>query len=84
MDERTIRSKIVQKLQSGLLAHDMGLPTVGARGGSGETCAACDQPIKPSEMLPVGYGDSVRKRHWFHGRCEEIWQEERRGPAAPP
>jgi hypothetical protein len=72
MDERAIRSKIVQKLHSGLLAHDLGLPTMGGSGERGETCAACDQPISPSERLSVGYEGLARTRYWFHGgarRC---------------
>jgi hypothetical protein len=83
MDERAIRSKIVQKLRSGLLAHDLGLPTMGGSGERGETCAACDQPISPSERFSVGYG-LARTRYWFHGRCEAMWQEERRRSAPPP
>jgi hypothetical protein len=84
MDERAIRSKIVQKLHSGLLAHDLGLPTMGGSGERGETCAACDQPISPSERLSVGYEGLARTRYWFHVRCEAIWQEERRRAAPPP
>ena len=77
MDETKTRERIQHKLQSGLLPRDMGSLIVGGSGGSGQSCAVCDEAIKPSDMTPVGYEYASRKRHWFHKRCEEIWQEER-------
>lgn len=77
MDETKIRENIQKKLQSGLLPQDKGSLIVGGSGGSGQSCSACDETIKPSDMTPIGYEYPSRQRHWFHCRCEEIWQEER-------
>jgi len=43
--------------------------------GTGHLCAACDDPISPSEIqatYPRSQGDPVR----LHERCDQIWREE--------
>ena len=77
MDAAKIREIIQKKFQSGLLSRDMGKPIVGGSGGSGQSCSACDETIKPTDMTPIGYEYPLRGKHWFHRACEEIWQEER-------
>ena len=77
MNTTTIREIIQKKLQSELLLRDMGELIVGGSGGSGKSCSACDETIKPSDVTPLAYEYASRKRYWFHKACEEIWQEER-------
>ena len=80
MEETEIREKIRNKLQTGRLQPDMGSLIVGGSGGSGQSCAACDQLIRPSEPTPVAYEYASELCYWFHRRCEELWQEERLRP----
>ncbi len=77
MDDMKIRENIRRKLKSGELPRDMGSLIVGGSGGSGQMCSACDETIMPADATPIGYEYASRQRHWFHKRCEEIWQEER-------
>ncbi|MGH7794921.1 MAG: hypothetical protein ACREQ2_08485 [Candidatus Binatia bacterium] len=77
MDEAKNRERIQHKLQSEILPKDMGSLIVGGDGASGQSCAACGEAIKPSDVTPVAYEYASGKRYWFHKRCEEIWQEER-------
>jgi hypothetical protein len=76
MDEAKIREKIRDKFQSEL-PRDRGLLIVGGNGGSGQSYAACNEPIKPSDVTPIAYEYGSGKRYWFHKRCEEIWDDER-------
>ena len=67
---RIIRSNLAE----GTLPHD-DPQTVAARNGSGEPCAACDQPIRLSQIeLEAHY------RNWptisFHFGCYRIWEAE--------
>lgn len=78
MDEKLLREMIQKKLRSGDLPYEASAaPIVGGSGGSGQMCAACDESMKPSDMIPIGYDYLTGKRYWFHKRCEELWAEER-------
>jgi hypothetical protein len=77
MTEAQVRQKVKDKLASDELPQSKGSALIiAAAGGSGQTCSACDEVIKPSDVTPIAYDYVSGTRHWFHVLCEKIWEEE--------
>jgi hypothetical protein len=81
MDEATIRQKIQEKLQRGALPiHAQPAPEASIYSnvgeGTGEPCSACDEPITPHEERVIYAADPAQVIQ-LHGRCEQLWNEER-------
>jgi len=77
MDEASLREKIRQKLESGLIPRDRGAIVVGGNGGSRQLCGVCDEQIRPSDQTPISYDYVSGQRIWFHVQCHTLWDKER-------
>jgi hypothetical protein len=75
MDQTILRLLIQEKLVDGRLPHDP-LPRVVGGPGQGETCDACGEIVRASE-LAMEDADAERPTH-FHVACFYIWDAERR------
>jgi hypothetical protein len=81
MDEATIRQKIQEKLQHGLLpiqaepAPEASIYSNEGQ-GTGERCSACDEPIMPHEARMIYAADATQIIQ-LHARCEQLWHEAR-------
>ena len=74
MDSQNIRARIRQMIESGELpCEETG--KVWAGHGTGTHCAACGEPIEPTEIeFEVALGPSQTLR--LHRLCHHLWQEE--------
>ena len=81
--DASLRKRIRARLASGLLRSYEGMIVV-HQDGIAKVCAACVLPLEPNDSaLSYGYRyrDDLsvdRVYHWFHRRCESLWEEERR------
>jgi hypothetical protein len=89
MEEAAIRAKIRHQIRANVLpTHfppaappEAGQPTspvpaIRTGQGTGEPCAACEEPIAPGEPLEeCAYPSGQVLR--FHGLCYKYWNEER-------
>jgi hypothetical protein len=88
MDEDRIRAQVRDRLRTGVLptalppADPAGghpaspVPAIRTEQGTGEPCAACEEPIavgEPLEACAYPSGQVLR----FHGWCYKIWNDER-------
>jgi hypothetical protein len=66
-------AKIRQKIGQGLLPRKP-FSKMWAGQGTGETCAGCDQPIRPDQIeYEFGNGGIIR----MHLGCAALWEKER-------
>jgi hypothetical protein len=74
MDDATIRRIIREKLRAAVLPRKPPHKMWGGR-GHGRPCIACDLPIGDADVeFEV---EILGIRLYFHGRCHELWTEER-------
>ena len=82
MEEAAIRAKIRQQLRANILPTHLPptdtspAPAIRTGKGTGEPCAACEEPIaleEPLEECEYPSGQVFR----FHGLCYKYWNEER-------
>ena len=82
MEETAIRAKIRTQLQAHVLprhlppADTSAVPAIRIGKGTGEPCAACEEPIAPEEPLEECVYPSGQVLR-FHGLCYKYWNEER-------
>jgi|Tabmets5t2r1_1033131.scaffolds.fasta_scaffold41227_2 hypothetical protein len=83
MDEERIRAKVRERLRIGVLPTDLPpaepaspIPAVRTELGTGEPCAACEEPIAVGEPLEACEYPSGRVLR-FHGWCYKIWNDAR-------
>jgi hypothetical protein len=88
MDEDRMRATVRERLRAGVLPMELPpagpvggpptspVPAIRTEQGTGEPCAACEEPIavgKPLEACAYPSGRVLR----FHGWCNKIWNDER-------
>jgi hypothetical protein len=88
MDEDRIRAKVRERLRTDVLPKDLPpadpaggppaspVPAIRTERGTGEPCAACEEPIavgEPLEACAYPSGHVLR----FHGWCYKVWNDER-------
>jgi hypothetical protein len=74
MDKATIRARVRRMLETGVLPCD-GDGKVWAGRGVGTHCAACGEPIAPTDVefeVELSSGTALR----LHRVCHGIWREE--------
>ena len=89
MEEEAIRAKIRHQIRAHVLPthlppaepteagqHTSPVPAIRIGQGTGEPCAACEEPIAPGEPLEACAYPSGQVLH-FHGLCYKYWNEER-------
>ena len=87
MDETTLRALIRDKLRSGRLPLKK-ISRLWGGPADGEVCDACDQPITKQQLVMEGIASVLsdapkdRKPIQFHVQCFQVWDAERRAPAA--
>lgn len=88
MDEDRIHAKVREQLRTNALPKDLPpaepeggqpaspVPAIRTERGTGEPCAACEEPIavgEPLEAVEYPSGHVLR----FHGWCYKVWNDER-------
>jgi hypothetical protein len=83
MDEDRVHAKVRERLRAGVLPKDLPpadpaspIPAVRTELGTGEPCAACEEPIAVGEPLEACAYPSGRVLR-FHGWCYKAWNDER-------
>jgi hypothetical protein len=81
VNDDQVREKLREAFRTFALPRSMptpqGFETITINGGRGRLCSIC------GEMIPSTAEDSFELRYpdgrvfTFHGRCEQLWQEER-------
>ena len=87
MEPNAIRTLICEKLKDGRLPHNS-MPRFWGGPADGEVCDACDKPITKQQLVMEGIASTLsdepkkKKPVQFHVTCFQIWDIERRAPAA--
>ena len=87
MEPNALRTLIREKLKDGRLPYNS-MPRFWGGPADGETCDACDKPITKQQLVMEGIASTLsdqpkhKKPVQFHVTCFQIWDIERRAPAA--
>jgi len=77
MDNEALRLVVQRKLRDGRLPHDR-FPMVWSSPSAGETCGACDVILTKQHLLMEGTRGRKTPPVYFHVRCFQVWDQERR------
>jgi hypothetical protein len=78
---KTLDAVVREKLRAGRLPREQPLKFWTSI-GSGKPCAACDEPILPSQTQYEGQYYDDRAPLFLHVRCHQLWDAERTGGRA--
>ena len=77
LDNEALRLLVQRKLRDGRLPHDR-FPVVWSGPSDGETCDACDVLLTEQQVLMEGIRGCKTPPVYFHVRCFQVWDHERR------
>ena len=76
-DNEALRLLVQRKLRDGRLPNDR-FPMVWSGSSAGETCDACDVVLTKQHLLMEGMRGRKTPPVYFHVRCFQVWDHERR------
>jgi hypothetical protein len=88
MNDATLRLILAEKFKAGTLRTDMphalhpstlqGFEAMSIGTGRGRTCSVCEDTISLTAEGSIEFDYPAGEVLRFHGRCHELWNEERR------